>query len=69
MRVSTEKVVRESKLERGDGLELLDVLVGEGDLEGFDVVLEVLDLSAPDCDVCRASELVALPAAARDPTH
>lgn len=69
MRVSTEKVVRKSKLERGDGLEVLDVLVGEGDLEGFDVILEVLDLSAPDCDVCRESDSSMLPAAARDQTH
>ena len=48
MRIPTEGVVRESKLERRDGLEFLNVLVREGDLESFDVVFEVFNLATTD---------------------
>jgi len=48
MRIPTEKVVRESKLERRDGLKVRNVLVREGDLESFDVVFEMVDLATTD---------------------
>lgn len=44
-------VIREPEIERVDLFELGDVGVGEGDLQGLDVVLEVFDLASADCGV------------------
>jgi hypothetical protein len=46
VRVRADEVVGEPGLERDNRLEVLDVLGRELDVEGFDVVLEVLDLAA-----------------------
>jgi hypothetical protein len=46
VRVRADEVVGETGLERDDRLEVLDVFGRELDVEGLDVVLEVLDLAA-----------------------
>ena len=44
-------VVREPEVERVDLFELGDVGVGEADLQGLDVILEVFDLASADWQV------------------
>jgi hypothetical protein len=51
VRVRADEVVGEAGLERDDRLEVLDVFGRELDVEGLDVVLEVLDLAAGGRDV------------------
>jgi hypothetical protein len=46
VRVRTDEVVGEPRLERNDRLEVLDVFGRELDVERLDVVLEVLDFAA-----------------------
>jgi hypothetical protein len=46
VRVRANEVVGETGLERNDRLEVLDVFARELDVEGLDVVLEVLDFAA-----------------------
>lgn len=48
VRVRADEVVGEARLEFDDRLEVLDVLARELDVEGLDVVLQVLDLAAVD---------------------
>ena len=47
-RATYEVTVRESKVERKDALEVLDVLLGKRDVQSFDVGLELLDLAPAD---------------------
>jgi hypothetical protein len=56
VRVPPKMVVREPKVERLDGFEGLNVLIGQGDLEGFDIVLEVLDLATANCEAREGSQ-------------
>lgn len=48
VRVRADEVVGEAGLERYDALQVLDLLVGELNLKGLDVGVEVLDLAAAD---------------------
>jgi hypothetical protein len=54
VRVRANEVVGETGLERNDRLEVLDVFARELDVEGLDVVLEVLDFAARSRDVLAA---------------
>jgi hypothetical protein len=48
VRVWTDEVVREARLELDDRLQVLDILARQLDVKRLDVVLQVLDLPATD---------------------
>jgi hypothetical protein len=52
VRVRADEVVGEAGLERDDRLEVVDVFGRELDVEGLDVVLEVLDFAAAKVEMC-----------------